>query len=308
MVAVARPRRHPAPWLFAIVGCAVAATIFASFGPPGLLAPQTVCELGARVGTFTIWAPTMMANNPDEGSAVMQATIGPNYTFTSGSLTVGALPSSPLASGGGVGENAPKTGIFASYADWNFTFYRATNVSRIGVVSDRCTQPYVATFSPIGGFCHSDFSIIPLADNSTDAMEPHVWNGTTGLNSTYNRSCPVGTPGAQVWFDTQLNLVGAGLETPYRWSLCNASANQTIDLLTVARIPVVVTVPYEDGSISTAGFLTWEGSGDTFIPTVQYTLPGGWVWILGPVGPVSWAVDPMNAPIPGLLAFERLAC
>ena len=302
-------RRHPPFWTFALVGAVVALLLFVGVGPPGWVLPRgTVCKLGSEVGTYTIWAPTVMANNPDGGSAEIQATIGPNYTFTSGSLTVGAIPSVPLRAGGGVGETGPHTGIFASYADYNFTFYRTMNGSEVGAASDPCTQPYVASISFTGGFCHSDFSVIPIPDNSTDAAEPHVWNATTGENSTYNPACPVRTPGTYVWFNNSLNPGNPGGNQALRYRLCNASVNTTIYLTTVARIPVVVTVPFGSGSISTSGVLTWEGSGDLTIPTVTYVVPGGYVWTIGPVGPVSWTVEPGTLVFPGLLGFERSAC
>jgi hypothetical protein len=248
-----------------------------------------------------------MVNIPDEGGVADEAASGQlNYTFTSGSLTVGALPSAPGHGGGGMGQLPPEAGIFAPYADYNFTFYRTTNASQIEATSDPCTQPYVASFSFFQGFCHSDFSIIPIPDNSTDAVEPHVWNATTGRNSTYNPACPVRTPGAYVWFNSTLNLNGTGVAKPFRLSLCNSPENLTLSLEIVARLPVVVTVPFGGHSISTSGFLNWNGSGA--VPTATYTVPTGWVWTLGPVGPVAWAVDPLTSPIPGLLAFERSAC
>jgi len=306
----AKPRRHPPAWSFTAIGVAVAVVIFLGVGPPGAFLPRgTVCALGSVVGTYTIWAPTGMVNFPDGGGATIEAASGElNYTFSSGSLTVGALPEQPGRSGGGVGKLPPDAGIFASYADWNFTFYHTTNTSQIEAASDPCTQPYVASISFAGGFCHSDFSVVPIPDNSTDALEPHTWNGTTGLNTTYNPACPARTPGAYVWFDSTLNLNGEGVMQPFNYDLCNypENATATLELEIAARLPVVVTVPFEGRSISTAGFLTWNGSG--VVPTATYTLPGGWNWTLGPVGPVPWAVDLFTAQLPGLLAFERSAC
>jgi len=111
-----------------------------------------------------------------------------------------------------------------------------------------------------------------------------------------------------VRFNATVNLGGTGVAKPYRWDLCNSTQNETLLLETVAQLPVVVTVPLGSGSISTTGYLTWDGNGGSGVPTATYNLPGGWEWTIGPVGPVSWAVDPVNAPIPGLLAFERTAC
>ena len=305
-----RSRRRAPRWSFAFAGVAVAVVIVFAVGPPSPLATKgTVCQLGSEVGTYTVWSPTGMLNIPDGGNVVDEATTGElNYTFTSGSLTVGAIPGVPGTAGGGTGETIPEAGIFASYADWNFTFYRTVNVSRTGESSDPCTQPYVASFSFAGGFCHSDFSIIPIPDNTTDAVEPHVWNATTGLNSTHHPDCPARTPGAYLWFNTTLNLSGTGVEQPYRLDLCNSPQNRTLLLETTANVPVVVTVPFGSGSISATGFLTWDGSGNAAVPTATYNFPGGWVWTLGPVGPVNSAVDPFVNPLPGLLAFERSAC
>jgi len=310
MSGVIEHRRPPPFWTFALIGAVVAISVYAGVGPPGVLLPRgTDCELGSTIGTYTIWAPTGLLNIPDGGNVGYDSTAGQlNYSFTSGSLTVGGLRPVSGAGGGGAGETAPQAGIFASYADWNFTFYRTANASRVGAASDPCTQPYVASFALANGFCWSEFSIIPIPDNSTDSAEPHVWNATTGTNSTYNPECPVRTPGTYVWFNSTLNLGGSGVAKPFRWDLCNDLENQTLMLETVARLPVVVTVPFGGGSISATGFLTWDGSGDSGIPTATYNLPGGWVWTIGPVGPVSSAVDPLAASIPGLLAFERSAC
>jgi hypothetical protein len=306
----AHRRWHSRSWSFAAAGIAVAAVAVLGFGPPGEFLPRgTVCELGGIIGTYSIWAPTGMVNIPDGGNVGFEAaTAEVNYTFTSGSLSVGTFPRVAGVGGGGVGETVPEAGIFASYANWNFTFYHTVNVTKTDVSSNPCTQPYVASISFSGGFCHSDFSVIPIPDNSTDSTEPHVWNATTGTNSTYHRGCPDLTPGAYVRFDATLNLGGTGVAKPFRWDLCNYSQNETLFLETVAQVPVVVTVPSGSGSISATGFLTWDGSEDSSAPTATYNLPGGWVWTLGPVGPVTWAIDPFNAPIPGLLAFERSAC
>lgn len=307
MKGVAEHQRRPPRWTFAIVGLVVALVVFVGVGPPGaFLSRGTDCELGSPIGTYTIWAPTDLVNIPDGGTVTVESAVPANYTFTSGSLTVGALPPVPPGGGSGVVDRIPEAGIFAGYADWNFTFYRTTNLSQIGVNSDPCTQPYVASFSTAQGFCHSDFSIIPIPDNATDAAEPHVWNATTGSNSTSNPACPVRTPGTYVWFNSTLNPAGTGVAQPTQINICNGVPSLTLYLDAVAQLPVVVTAPYDGHSVSAVGFLTWGGN--SFAPTATYTLPGGWVWTVGPVGPVPWAVEQAGSPIPGLLAFERSAC
>jgi len=303
----ARSRRHPPVWTYVGVGVLVAAVLFFGVGPPAAFLPRgTVCDLGPTVGMYSIWAPVWMANYPDGGNVSLGSLNGPNYTFTSGSLTVGALPSTPQG-GGGAGESAPEAGIFASYGDYNFTFFHTSNVSQVGASSDPCTQPYVATVTWATGFCQSTWSTIPLPDNSSDVVEPHVWNGTTGVNSSYAWGCPHQTPGTSVWFDNALNLSGTGVAQPVRWNLCSTSQGQMLNVIGIAQIPVVVTVPFRGGSISASGYLTWTGSGDYSEPAVTYNVPGGWMWTLGPVGPVSSALDP-TVGLPGLVAFERSAC
>jgi hypothetical protein len=310
MVAGAAARRRAPPWTFAVVGVVIAATIFVGLGPPGMFLRETVCELGSVAGTYVIWSPGAMVNNPDGGAASFNASVGSwNYTFTSGSLSVGSLAPSPVGRGNGEGNSVPSTGVFADYADFNWTFYHTVNVSRVGASSDPCTQPYVAVRGFPAVNRESLWSTIPIPDNSTDAVEPHVWNGTTGQNSTHGTDCGLRTPGTYVWFDSAFHGNGTAPAGPVRWDLCNASGLKRLDLMGLAQLPVRVVAPLEGGSVSAVGYLEWisEPPPGVFAPTATYVVPGGWVWTLAPVGPVSSAIDP-NAPLPGLVAFVRSAC
>jgi len=311
MDAGVRPRRHPPFWTFIIVGGVVASVLFVTVGPPGTLLPRgTVCELGSVAGTYVIWSPGAIANVPYGGGASFNSSMGSwNYTFSSGSLTVGTLPPPPVSSGGGPGEHPPQAGIFADYADFNWTFYHAVNASKLGATSDPCTQPYVA----IRGFpaldCESLWSTVPLTNNSTDSVEPHVWNGTTGQNSTQGTECGLRTPGTYVWFDSSFHSGGTGPAAPVRWDLCSSTGFVPLDVLGLAQVPVRIVAPSATGQISAVGYLEWisQPFPGVFAPTVVYTVPAGWVWTLAPVGPVSSAIDP-NAPLPGLVAFVQSSC
>jgi hypothetical protein len=301
-------RRNRTSWAFSMAGALVASIIVVGLGPPGFfLARGKVCELGLAVGNYTIWTPEAILNVPDGGGVGYATAVGFwNYTFSSGSLIVGGIPPLTSTAASGPGEGPPQAGIFASYADYDWTFYRTQNVSQVGVASDPCTQPYVAEFllPPTG--CASDFSTIPLPDNASDAVEPHVWNATTGTNSSYRVGCPVRDPGTYVWFDSSLHTAGTGVAAPENWSLCHGSGFQVVDLYGVAEVPVVVTVPLGHGSISAVGFLTWT-SGNPDWPTVVYKVPMGWNWTVAPVGPATASVTP-SSDVPELLAFERSAC
>jgi hypothetical protein len=287
-----------------LLGVGVACLVTFSIGPPGLILPHaTVCQLGADLGTYTVWTPTQIANFPDGGTASV-AFDGWNLTMTSGSLTT-----NPLKDSGPVEQfgSDPNGGLFGSFADFNWTFYRTSNVSVAGGSPDPCTQPFIAQMAVPGGGCGVG-AVIPLVDNSTDAVEPHVWNGTPGLNGseTYG-GCPVQTPGTYVWFDSSFHAGGSGPAQPVRWDRCNSSGFAPLTLDGDARIPIAVTVPYHGTEISAWGTLTWYDSDPADGPTAVYEVPGGWVWTLAPVGPAEFIINP-SQPLPGLVAFERTAC
>jgi hypothetical protein len=310
-------------WLSLLAGGIAAVVLVVGIGPQGVLLQRaSACELGPAVGTYTIWTPTAIVNIPDGGSVgynVSYSYVGDrslsswNYTFTSGSLTVGSIPAGPIASGGGPGESAPSAGIFATYADFNWTFYRTENVSQAGGVSNPCTQPYVGEMSWPAAGCESLWSVIPLANNSTDVNEPHVWNGTTGEDTSYQPGCPYGTAGTSVWFDSSFHVAGTGAAAPVQWNLCNSQAPQELEVTGLAQVPVQVTVPLGNGSITATGLLRWISQPPQGVvePTVTYNVPGGWMWTLAPVGPVSSGLSVPSSEVPspsGLVAFIRTAC
>ena len=307
-------RRNRPRWVFSIVGALLAAVIVVGIGPPGLLLQHvTVCQLAAEIGTYTIWTPDPLVNKP-EGVNVSVFTSAFNYTFTSGSLTVGQLPANAKG-GGGYGDDGPDSGIFSMWTDINWTFYRTTNVSEVGGTPGPCTQAYLAErdLPALGG---GGLVTIPLVNSSSDLIEPHIWNGTPGINGTQGPGYPVQTPGTFVWFDTAFHADGSGAAAPVTWNLCNLPGDWPLALVGVARIPVDITAVYQGKDITSSGFMNWygdpnagivEGSGIGSDASAYYSVPGGWNWSLAPVGPVSSPIDP-SLPLPGLVAFERSAC
>jgi len=318
-----RGRLRPA-WPSVAVGVVVGVVLVAGFGPTGLLLPRvTACRLGAAVGNYTIWTPDILVNTPTGGGADFNASYtglqGPqisddNYTMTSGSLTVGALPpGGGLDTGGAFFRftNEASGGVLAEYQYGNWTFFRTENASVVGGPAGPCTQAYVAEVAYFHSFCWWDFEI-PLANGSSDALEPHSWNGTwnetPGENWTSDPGCPTPTPGAYVWFDSSLHPGTSGTPPKVTLDLCGQTGNRTLLLLGTARVPVTIWAPLDGRHISASGFLDWYSQmPSTVAPTATYIVPAGWNWTLGSVGPVSAPIDPL-APLPGLVAFERSAC
>ena len=295
-------------WVYLAVGVTVGVLLLAGFGPGGLLLPHSEgCELGASLGEYTIWTPVMMANIPDGGNASMFAD-GFNYAMTSGSLTVGSTPS--ILFGVGFGLTLSTAGIFAVYLSVNWTLYQTQNASVLSSGASPCTQPYVAEFAGQPGYCEGS-GIIPIPVNSSDFVEPHIWNGTAGPNWQNSLpGCPYSTPGASVWFDTTFHSRGTGLASPTQLNLCGQNGSYPLELYLEAKVPVVMTVPYQGRSVSASGYLTWV-SASPYPPgfsTASYNLPAGWLWEIAPVGPVSTPVGPQPSTLPGLVAFERLSC
>jgi len=309
-------RRDRPRWLFAVAGAVIAAVIVVGVGPPeAFLHSVTVCRLGPELGTYVIWTPLVLLNKPFEAN-VSNWVDGSawNYTFSSGSLSVGALPTGPFDYGGGDAIVGPGGGIYADFQNHNWTFYETENKTVMGATSGPCTQPYVAELGN-GLGCGGLLTIPLLPNNSTDTTEPHIWNGTTGLNGSESL-CPTETPGTYVWFDTSFDVNGTGNYRPVNWNLCDLSGDSSLQLLGVARIPINVTVPYDGRDISSKGYLNWYGEpgGGTLpglttisVDSAYYSVPDGWNWTLAPVGPAALPINP-SAPLPGLVAFERSAC
>ncbi len=304
------------PWIYSFAGIAVALLIVVGFGPTGLLLPRsTICQKGDLVGTYAIWTPDTPLNKPEGVNVSAAAQIGGwNFTFSSGSVIVGSIHPSELAAGGW-GDRGSASGISMQGAEVNWSFYSVHNTSVIGTSSNPCTQPYVAEMeSPPVQQC-GGFVTIPLVDNTNDVVEPHVWNGELGVNSSSPEppNCPPTTPGAYIWFDISFHENATGAAAPVQWNLCNSTGTFPLVLPGVAEIPVVVYAPYEGREISASGAQTWVGlpNGGNTPPiefwTANYSVPGGWLWMLAPVGPTPATINP-ELPLPSLVAFERLAC
>lgn len=302
-------RKRLAPVAFVIVGIGVAATLVVGLGPYGFLVSSvTTCQIGSEVGNYTVWTPDGLVNIPDGGSSYM-GTNQLNFTMSSGSLTVGGLQSpSPLSVGLGSGFHA---GLLTQYDDWPWTFYSTRNVTTSGGSADPCTQPYVAVVTTdAGGPCGEIGVVLPLADNSSDAIEPHVWNGTAGDNGSRGTpGCPTATPESYASFDSSFHSSGPGWNGGYDLNLCNSSSSYSFSTKFAAEVPIVVHVPYQGGMISAAGFLIWNSTvpHSSTGPAANYTLPGGWLWEVAPVGPIHGRLA-QDMVTPGLLAFQRLAC
>lgn len=305
-------RRRRAPWSFVFVGVVVATVIVIGVGPPGvLLSHATVCRTAEKIGTYTVWTPLQLINIPDGGN-ISFATNEWNITVSSGSLIMNELKpfGGPIQSGMSGGSGLNRAGIWVEYGDFNWTFYRTVNESVIGGAQGPCTQPYVAELTVPGGAC-GGWAVVPIADNTTDAVQPHVWNGTAGFNGTETYpGCPVQTPGTYAWFDSEFHSTGAGISPPVVMDLCGVPGYRPLVLEGVAQVPLVLFVPANGTHISVAATLKWNDSPALKVymgPTVSYLVQGGWSWTLSSVGPATSAIDP-NVPLLGLVAFERTAC
>lgn len=298
-------------WLASLAGATVGLVILAALGPTGLLLPRrTTCLLGTLEGTYTIWTLETPLNKPPGVNVSMWAQQGAyGFTFTSGSLTVGALR--PIeASGGGWGDDGPFAGIFAVGIELNWSVYGVRNESQVEVPSDPCTQPYVAeaSESPVSS-CGGPI-VLPLVNNSSDLVEPNVWNGT-GISHT---NCLSATPGAYLWFDTSFHADGTGADAPVSWDLCGRTGSFPLTLPGVAQVPISVYVPDAGGEIQARGFESWLGNPTGGFPlseySAEYSVPGGWLWMLAPVGPTSSRINTTTpgAPLPALLAFTQSPC
>jgi len=311
---VARPRRPF--WVFVVIGFAVAALVVVGVGPPGVLLQHvTVCRLGTEIGTYVIWTPLAIINKPYLTNVSLASYSDAfNYTITSGSLSIGALPATGSGGYGGEGDDSPQGGLEVIYQNHNWTFFTTTNETVVGTNSGPCTQPFVAELGAAQG-CGAWLTVPLFPDNSTDIDEPHIWNGTAGENGN-NPGCTVETPGTYIWFDSSFHSSGTGNYAPVNWNLCGQRESSQLELLGEARIPIVVNVPYQGRTVSVSGFLNWYGdpTGHTLWPlsnipeiTAYYLIPGGWNWTHAPVGPAAFPIDP-DAPLPSLVAFERSAC
>jgi hypothetical protein len=255
------------------------------------------CDLGASIASYSVWTPHALANIPNGGGAgAFENTV--DWTFSSGSLTVGMLRDSPDPSGYGGAFSYGATGIYADFDTYNWTVYSVTNGSGPLGSSSPCTQPYVAEVSPGWGCGES----VPLAlgNNSSDAVEPNYWNITPG------EFCgSLVTPGTSVWFDTAFQSGGLDGSSTTVLNLCNWSTPFYDPVRGAVSLPIAFEAPYDGHSIRVVGTLEWV-SFATGLPTASYTIPPGFIWKVAPVGTSSFG-DTGFSP-PGLLAFERLSC
>lgn len=265
----------------------------------------TNCSLGGEVATALIWTPAVLVNIPAGGSGSWGAS-RLAWTFTSGPLVVGGL-SGP---GGTISESGTPQGSsvaaidgFVSLDRWGL--FRAYNVSLPFKAGGGCTQPYVAEMlADMGGTRGVDLSsILPLPNNTSDAIEPHVVPVLSGGVLTP-------TPGASVWFDTAYRPTNTlGAHESESISLCNAPETGTfnISLQGAAAYPIVVSITTNGQNLSSSGSVVWQGPVPGYNDTVGYSLPGNWVWN---ISTVSSGVLPTvaDASASSLLAFERFPC
>lgn len=285
------------PWLAPlVVGIIVASTIVVGFGPPGYLLPKT-CQIGKELGTYLTWTPIYLVNIPDGGSvSVWQDSW--NYVMQSGSVN---LTSPAEISGSAEQSWPPGSGIFVTFEETNWTIYETENVTPSGLTASPCTQPYVGDFGNPYGDC-SAWPDLPLVNNSTDAVEPHSWNGT------WSPACPATSSGTYVWFNTTFLSSGSGYGAPAKLDLCGMTGTYTLAAYTPVRAPVTITVPYGGKEIESHGYLTWQGVRSVSNEaTVTYNLPMGWNWEVSPIWPVGSPLD-LNVSLNQLVAFERFAC
>jgi hypothetical protein len=290
-------------WPTALLGVALALLLVFGFGPRGVFTRSEVCQLGPSVGTFAIWTPNDLANIPDGGYASI-ATGGWNYTMSSGGVTVGPLiPLPPFSVR--VTHTVPASGILSDWADFNWTFFRAENASVAGGSPNPCTQAYIAQID-FPGVCAYAGAVIPISNNSTDASDPHVWNGTAAANGT-GPDCPALTPGAYVWFNASFSLSNSAGGKPEDFNLCNQTGYFPLYAKGPIQVPIRVVIPFDGGEISSTGYLTWSAFGSFGDESIGYDLPAGSNWELSQVGPSSQTFQFANGLIPAV-AFDRLGC
>lgn len=298
--------RHPIwPWLS--IGTPMGLVLVLGFGAPGLLlSKSTVCSLGSEVGTYSVWTLDTPLNKPPGVNVSVFARYGGwNFTFASGSLAFGE-PELEVTGAGWV-DASSGSGIAATADERNFTVFSVRNATVVGGFGAACTQPYVAAMlGPANQHCNG-FITLPLANDSNDSLEPHVWNGTDGTGSGFDRStCVPPTPGAYLWFDVSYDANGSGVRAPVTLNLCHSASSFGVQVSGIARVPIVLHVPIRGHDESIKGFQEWGTLTPGRAP-VNYTIPSGWEWSLTPVGPISSPMDP-SLPLPAMAAFERLNC
>lgn len=284
------------------VGVVVALALTLVVSLPELTRSVTTCELGNKVGSASIWTPSTLVNVPMAGSAAI-GTDYLNWNFTSGSLTVGLA--SLDAGGGSIGPGKGEIGIYGIIGLANWTFYQAVNRSQAFGPGTPCTQPFVAQIADglICGASGNLSSILVLANNASDAAQPHV---------VPPQPCSIGsaTPGSSVWFDTSFHTTGAsGASSTESLRLCGPLFNAPLNVTLAgpAAYPIVASTLVGGRAIDASGSMVWSGPGPFRVPTAEYSLAQGWVWNVSTIG-AGMLPTVANPSTTSLLAFERSDC
>jgi len=292
-------RRHPRRRVGAIV---VTIIVVAATLTTVVVLLRTGCALGTEVGLFNVTAPQMVVNIPQNGTGGMFQNAA-NWTVSSGSLTLGGLPTQEPGSGDGWAA-LRGTGLNIVARQPFFAVYSVRNTTELSTSARPCSQPYVAEavgFGYCGGFA---FPGLPIPNPANDSLEPHVLNW----------SCPGVQPssgvesGGYMWFDTAFptsSTNGASSEIT-TLDLCNWTTNFTHYAWGEVGIPFVLHVPHAGTEISVQGYVNWESWNGGNLSSALYILPHGAIWRVAVIGEYS-----LNYPgilPPGLLAFQRLSC
>ncbi len=292
-------------WLVvASVGVGVILGTTVAWGLPELFPATTRCVLGAEIGSASIWTPSVLVNVPLGGSAAFGARYL-NWTFSSGSVTVGA----PWPENGGMAlyPGHSEVGINGVLGLANWSFYVAENRSQAFGASDPCTQPYVTAISSsltcatIGNLS----TVLVLPDNSSDAVQPHT---VPPQPCSYDQA----TPGASLWFDTSFHASGSsGQGTSVTLNLCGPAFTAPLNVSVTSRVayPIEVNMSLNGRVVTAFGNVLWNGPAGlpVGVPTAEYLLPQGWIWNVSSIG--SGTLPTVESPVAtALLAFERTPC
>jgi hypothetical protein len=295
------PARRSAPSVAISISVGVAIALVLLVGVPFIVRPVTSCTLGSEVGSAWIWTPQILVNVPDGGSGSWD-TNGGNWTFTSGSVVMGKVPLGGTAS---LSPGVNETGIVGVVGLAHWGFFATHNISTGFGTDDPCTQPYVAGLEAplMCGGSGNLTTILPLANNSSDANELHVVPA---------QPCSVqsATPGAEISFDTSYHASNmSGNHQSETIALCGplSSAPLNVSLTGIAKYPIEATMLLPSGPILASGFETWQGPLPPLGPTVGYSLPPGWTWNVSTV--IPGVLPTLSNPLTtSLLAFERSDC
>ncbi|HYB79887.1 MAG TPA: hypothetical protein VEG66_09065 [Thermoplasmata archaeon] len=299
--AVPRPSRRLSRrrW-FEVVGVVV--LVVAASLTTVVVLVHTGCALGGEVGLFNVTAPQMVVNIPQNGSAGMFQN-AMNWTVSSGSLTLGGLPTQEPTSGFGF-TVTHGSGLNLLDRQPIFAVYSAHNATMLSTTARPCTQPYVAqAVGPgfCGGFAYAGW---PIPYPANDSVEPHV----------LNVSCPA-IPlksgiksGAYMWFDNAFPSPSGNGATPgvVSLDLCNWTTNFTHYAWGEVGIPFILHVPEPGPGISVHGYVNWESWLGGNLSSAKYVLPPGAMWRVAVIGEYSLSYAGILPP--GLLAFQRLSC